>query len=171
MSFIFLNILISAQNIPLIINSDEKVIEDTVKLISKTLPKGIEILIYNPNIINTDTRTALKIEKRAIELFSANSSKYNIKITTENDAKGKSEDIKKMLENYPGEEDLVTLGLLLKCDAVLIINITKLRHEIRSIWDADAKSIVKKDIYILQGNLFNPENHRVFIRFFNYMYI
>lgn len=165
----FYILVINSQQPPLIINNYDKVIDDISRTISRNLPSGIEILMYDINIMNEHGQNADNMKKEIENLFISKNKEYNFKIRTPKDI-STDMSVSDILNNYPSEKDLMDIAGYLRQDAVLLVNITLIKNETRNVWSARARAIQRKNIYLMQANLFKPDTHSVLLRFYNFFY-
>ncbi len=159
LSYCFL-IFPSKRFIPIIIDSETKVFNIIAKEMSKKLPKKIEILVYNLNLLNGEEEIKNKLNDNFYKIFFKMQSFYGYFLTFEKDL---------TLIKIDNKE--IGLGKLLNKDAVMISSITVIEGKLKSIWDEVSKKWVKKKIALYQGNIFIVDTCSVILRFSYYFYL
>ncbi len=167
----FITTFAYSQQPPLIINSSNKIIDDLCNQLSRNLPKNIEILIFDINLLNISDFHEVNLKNNIETLLSDSSKKHAIKIILQKEIPEKDQSVKEILSKFPSENDLMAIANYLKSDVVLMINITQIKKESRNVWSQKNRSIQKKDIFLFQANLYKPDNHSILLRFYNYFYI
>lgn len=154
--------------IPLIIDSEENIITKFRKDMSVKLPKGIDLLFYDIMVLNTDNKSAIKINndfKKEI-LLNKSEYKYSIEFFSEIRDKDTTSDYS-FADNYD-EKELIGYGNYLKKDAVFIATIT-LMDKTKKIYNKETNKYYIKPVALLQGNIFNSDSNNSIFRFSYYM--
>ncbi len=165
--FVFINRIEADQNIPLIIESEDRVLKKLSNDIKRYLPKNIDILAYDTEVMNGNEKIKnnANIRIRAALKNDADN-RYSIDFFSELDNKGR--DIS-FLNTYE-EEELISFARSLKKDAVMLSSITIFDDKVRKVWSSYSKKFVNKNIGLLQGNIFNTEKGDTILRF-SYFFI
>lgn len=153
-----------SQIVPLVVFDAEKVWDDFGKFIGRSMPHGIEILLYPPYLINLNQKEQKNVQNKFQKTIQKAAQSTGYKMITPDQIQTENTEIKETLNHYPGQKEIMTAAKLLKYDAVLIVNITKTNGDFRNVWSQKNKSIVRKEIFHLQANLYNPENDSVYLR-------
>lgn len=167
--YILASLQLQAQQVPLIISSHIKIIENLTKETARTLPSGLEILLYpimGTNLTASEDRliTNLFTKELTTKFKDINNSVSTINMLSD-------PSIKEALTTYPSNEEILNIASYLKKEIVLFINISKIKNDFRSIWSPTTRAIEKKPIYLLQATMMKSDSHYVLMRFFNYFYL
>ena len=161
-TFFFTNNIKAEQNIPLIVETEEVVFKKLSNKIKKNLPKNIDILVYDAEIMNGNEKLKNSINKKIKTILKNNSdNRYNIDFFSDID-------ITKInisfLTTYE-EEELLSFARSLKKDGVMLSSITIFDNKNKKIWDKESKKYIERNIGLLQGNIFNTEKGNPILRF------
>ena len=85
--------------------------------------------------------------------------------------KKKNPKIAKIIIKNAGQDEIMWAAKNMQYDAILMINIGKTASDIRNVWSNKRKTFLKKEIYLLQANIFNPENSAVYSRFSSFFFL
>ena len=160
--FFFTKNIETVQNIPLIVENEDIILKKLVVEIKKKLPKNIDILVYDTEIMNGSEKLKNSINKKIKTILKGDTdNKYNIDFFSELNI---AEVDISFLTTYE-EEELLSYASSLKKDAVMLSSITILDGKNKKVWDKKLKKYVYKNIGLLQGNIFNTENRSPILRF------
>lgn len=167
----FSSFSIYSQTVPLTVPESKIVFEDITKKIQKIMPNGVEIFLYPPYLVNTPEKDKKKLEKIIPETFVNNAKKLNFEIITMDMLKKKDSEIANSITKNAGQDEIMWAANKMQYNAVLMINISKTENDIRSVWSNQKKAFLKKEVYLLQANMFYPENSTVFSRFSAFFFL
>lgn len=161
-------IWISSHQIYGIIFSEEKVFQKISFLISKKLPKGINILIYNINLQNGDLQLENKLNKnfKSILSYQQHIQEYSIKYI--DDVMKENVDKDFSIVESGDELKLISFGKLLDFDGVMLTSATVDEKRQKLLWSKDKKKFIKNKVILLQGNIFATDNDKIILRFSYY---
>jgi hypothetical protein len=160
-----------SQTIPLTVPEARFVFEDINKKIQKIMPRGVEVFLYSPYIINASENDKKIFEDIIPEFFVNSAEKLDFKIITMNMLKRKNPSIAQSIAESAGQDEIMWAAKEMQYDAVLMINIGKAGNNIRNVWSNKKKAFSKKDVYLLQANIFNPEDSTVYSRFSAFFFL
>ncbi len=163
--FNFLSFSFYSQTIPLTIPEALFVFEDINKKIQKIMPRGVEVFLYPPYIINASENDKKIFETMIPEFFANSAEKLDFKIITMDMLKKKNPTFALSISQNVGQDEIMWTAKEMQYDAVLMINIGKVGNNTRNVWSNKKKAFSKKDVYLLQANIFNPEDSTVYSRF------
>ena len=163
--------LIFCQNIPLAVFESQTVFDDIVKKIQKIMPNGVEIFLYPPYIVNATDSDKKLLETLIPETFYNSAKKLDFEIITMDILKKKNPEIAKIIIKNAGQDEIIWVAKNMQYDAILMINIGKTASDTRNVWSNKKKTFLKKEIYMLQANMFNPENSTVYSRFSSFFFL
>lgn len=168
---VLLTVLISlphsfyCQTIPLTIFESRTAIEEIAKKIQKIMPRGVEIFLYPPYLVNTSEYDGKILDELIPDSFIDSAKKSDFEIITMKTLKKKNSEIAKSITKSAGQDEIMWAARKMQYDAVLMVNIGKTVGNTRNVWSNKRKAFIKKEIYLLQANLFNPEDSGVYSRF------
>ena len=168
---LFSSSLIFCQNIPLAVFESQTVFDDIVKKIQKIMPSGVEIFLYPPYIVNATDSDKKLLETLIPETFYNSAKKLDFEIITMDILKKKNPEIAKIIIKNAGQDEIMWAAKNMQYDAILMINIGKTASDTRNVWSNKKKTFLKKEIYMLQANMFNPENSTVYSRFSSFFFL
>ena len=168
---LFSSSLIFCQNIPLAVFESQTVFDDIVKKIQKIMPSGVEIFLYPPYIVNATDSDKKLLETLIPETFYNSAKKLDFEIITMDILKKKNPEIAKIIIKNAGQDEIMWAAKNMQYDAILMINIGKTTSDTRNVWSNKKKTFLKKEIYMLQANMFNPENSTVYSRFSSFFFL
>lgn len=168
---LFSSSFIFCQNIPLAVFESQTVFDDIVKKIQKIMPNGVEIFLYPPYIVNATDSDKKVLEMLIPETFYKSAKKLDFDIITMDMLKKKNPEIAKIIIKNAGQDEIMWAAKNMQYDAVLMINIGKTASDIRNVWSNKRKTFLKKEIYLLQANIFNPKNSAVYFRFSSFFFL
>ena len=85
--------------------------------------------------------------------------------------KKKDSEIANSIIKNAGQDEIMWAANKMQYNAVLMINISKTENDIRSVWSNQKKAFLKKEVYLLQANMFYPENSTVFSLFSAFFFL
>jgi hypothetical protein len=85
--------------------------------------------------------------------------------------KRKNPSIAQSIAKSAGQDEIMWAAKEMQYDAVLMISIGKAGNNTRNVWSNKKKAFSKKDVYLLQANIFNPEDSTVYSRFSAFFFL
>lgn len=160
-----------SQTIPLAVFESRVVIEEIVKKIQKIMPRGVEIFLYPPYLVNASEYDKKIFASLIPEIFVASSKTSGFDIITMEMLRKKNSEIAKSIAENAGQDEIMWAAKRMQYDAVLMVNIGKTAKDTRNVWSNKKKTFVKKEVYSLQANMFNPEDSTVYSRFSAFFFL
>lgn len=160
-----------SQTIPLAVSESRIAVEEIVKKIQKIMPRGVEIFLYPPYLVNTSEYDGQILDELIPDIFADSAKKSDFEIITMKLLKKKNSEIAKSITNNAGQDEIMWAAKKMQYDAVLMVNIGKTAGNTRNVWSNKKKAFIKKEIYLLQANMFNPEDSTVYSRFSTFFFL
>lgn len=170
-TFLLIGLPLFSQKLPVLINSEEHVFLSIAERLDKELPKNIEILVYRPNLFNDVDVEGEKLVENYRLILSSQQLIRSFRLRFIEEVIEKNEKISASMIEVANEEELIGVARQLEIDAVLMANITVFRDKQRAIWDRSRRKWAKKNIALIQGNVFISDNRALIIRFAYYFLI
>lgn len=159
------------QTVPLAVFESRVVVEEIVKKIQKIMPRGVEIFLYPPYLVNTSEYDKKILDSLIPETFVDFAKTSGFDIITIKTLKKKNSEIAKSIAKNAGQDEIMWAAKKMQYDAVLMINIGKTAGDTRNVWSNKKKTFMKKEVYLLQANMFNPEDSTVYSRFSAFFFL
>lgn len=167
----FLPHLSYSQTVPLAVFESRIVVEEIVKKIQKIMPRGVEIFLYPPYLVNTSEYDKKILDTLIPDVFVDTAKKSGFEIITIKTLKKKNSEIAKSIAKNAGQDEIMWAAGKMQYDAVLMVNIGKTAGDTRNVWSNKRKTFIKKEVYLLQANMFNPEDSTVYSRFAAFFFL
>ena len=154
-----------SQTVPLAVSESRTAIEEIVKKIQKIRPRGVEIFLYPPYLVYVSEHDGKVFDELIPDVFVDSAKKSGFDIITMNILEKKDSEVAKSIIKNAGQDEIMWAARKMQYDAVLMVNIGKTIGNTRNVWSNKKKAFIKKEIYLLQANMFNPEDSTVYSRF------
>ncbi len=163
--------LANAANIPVVVNSDEKVFTKISSNIANQLPKNVQILAYDICFLNMNMSLADAISNDFKTIMTNQQFINNYKIFFINEVQAQHPEIDYSFLNTLNDQELINFGQIVNADVVFISTATLIQDKQKSVWDNNLHKFVKKKVILFQANIFNTKTNAYLMRISEYFVV
>ena len=145
--------LLNAANIPMVVNSDEKVFTKISSNIANQLPKNVQILAYDICFLNMNAALADAISNDFKTIMTNQQFINNYKIFFIDEVQTQHPEIDYSFLNTLNDQDLINFGQIVNADVVFISTATLIQDKEKPVWDNAKHKFVKKKVVLFQANI------------------
>ncbi|HOV14475.1 MAG TPA: hypothetical protein PK771_09350, partial [Spirochaetota bacterium] len=158
------------EKLPMFIENQESIYNKLSREINSKLPRKIEILVFDIFLLNGSEELNLYFNKNFKTIMKNKQYIYNYSLFFFEDLKN-DKDIKdyNFIKNY-NEQELSAYAKYINKDAILVASVTIVEEKNKKIWDNTQLKFLKKNIALIQGNIFSVETKESMLRFAYYFY-